>query len=234
MRAVYRKELRQYFRSPLGYVFLASFLAVSGYTFYSANLLSQRANLGAVFNSILVIVIFLIPVLTMRLYAEERKGHIDRLLLTSPVSVTGIALGKYLAALSVFGVGLVFTLPYVMLLLTYSHVGVWSLIGNYIAFSLVVAAFLSISCFLSSLTDSQVIAAVASYTVLIFLWMVGTMYTSVQNPVLRAVAERISFHKTYAEFASGLFNPASALYYLSVIAVFLLFTVLRMEKRRWS
>ena len=234
MRAVYKKELRQYFNSFLGYVFLGAFLAVSGYMFYSTNLVNQRANIGDVFNNILVIVIFMIPILTMRLYAEEKRGKMEQLLLTSPISISGIVVGKYLAALSVFGVALLFTLPYPIVLLLYSQINVWSIIGNYFAFTLVVAAFLAISSFLSSLTDSQVVAAITSYTALIFLWMLGSMYTAIDNETLRLIAGRVSFHNTYSEFAMGLFNPATVLYYLSIIFVFLFFTVRMIDKKRWS
>lgn len=234
MIAVLEKELRQYFNAIMGYVFLSVFLFICGYHFVAGNLILQRNDIGRFFNSIMVTVMFLIPMITMRLFAEERKTKTDQLLLTCPVSITSIVMGKYLAALAVIAVGLMFTLPYPIILIKYGNADIWVILGNYLGFTLALSAFISIGIFISSLTESQVIAAVVSYTVLIGLWLVGLLYPSVNNEALKKVLKHLSLYNKYYEFSIGIFNPASAVYYLTISAVFIFLTVRIIDQRRWN
>lgn len=233
MLAIYKKEIRQYFNSIMGYVFLAMFLLICGWFFTMGNLASQNSDIKTFFGSILVIVMFLIPVITMRSFSEEKKIKTEQLLLTSPISLPAIVIGKYLAALTIFGLGLAVTLAYPVIIAYFGTFDPLVTLGNYFGIVVAVAAFIAIGMFISALTENQVVAAVVSYCVLLGLWMVGIMRTG-KTGILRAVIDFVSFSYKFDEFTMGIFNPASIIYYLSISGIFLFLTIRMLEQRRWN
>lgn len=242
MRAIYRKEMRQYFHSVMGYVFLAIFMLISGFYFTMGNLLSRSGDISYFFQSIISLLMYLIPMLTMRSFAEEKKIKTEQLLFTAPVSTTEIVLGKFLAAMSVFLCGLAVTLLYPIILALFSSntfIGAlqnmfWETLGNYLAIILLVGAFVAIGIFISAITENQVVAAVLSYVVLFGLWVSSSMAVNNQNEVMGAILTGISLFIKYYEMTMGVFNPASILFYITLIFVFLFLTVRVLERRRWS
>ena len=233
MLAIMRRELAAYFRSPVGYIFLAVFYFFSGYFFFANNLFGMNADLGGVFNGLYTLLLFLIPILTMRLLSEERKNKTDQALLTAPVSLTGMVLGKYLASVIVFAIGLAITFVYALVIASITHPN-WGLIfGNLLATLLLGMALISIGIFISSLSENQVIAAVGGFAVGLFFLLVGAM-RAVFTGVTGRIIEAISFYERYFSFALGIFRFADILYFISVCAVFLFLTVRVFEKRRWS
>lgn len=169
MLAVYRKELKSYFTSMIGYVFIAFFLMVIGFYFANLNLMGGYANFEYVLSSLMFLFFILIPVLTMRVVAEERRAKTDQLLLTSPLSVEKIVLGKYLAVASVFLVVVFITLFYPLVLSRYGEVDYATAYAGILGFALLGLAFTALGLFISACTENQVIAAVISFVAILVM-----------------------------------------------------------------
>lgn len=162
MGAIYRREMGAFFTSGAAYVFLAVFYLVSGIFFFNGVISQSTTDTSAMFSSMFYIVIFLIPVLTMRLLSEEKKNKTDQGLLTAPIGLWEIVLGKYFAALTLFIIAESIVFVY-SLILSYLGTVVWStLLGNYFAMLFLGAAFIAVGLFISSLTENQMASAVAS------------------------------------------------------------------------
>lgn len=175
MFAVLKKEMKTYFSSLTGYIFMGFFLILSGIFVSLYNLYTGSPNYNNVLSSINFIFLFLVPVLTMRLMSEEQKQKTDQLLLTSPLSIWDIVLGKYFAAVGVFALTLLITCIYPIILSFFGKLAVAKIIGGYIGFFLLGCAFISIGLFVSSKTDNQVISAVVTFGVLLFIWLLDAI-----------------------------------------------------------
>ena len=172
MLAIMKREFKAYFSSPTGFVFMGFFLLLTGFFFVMSNVLQASPDYNAVLGSITFIFLIVVPVLTMRLISEETKQKTDQLLLTSPLSLTKMVLGKYLAAVGVFLLTLLVTAIYPVLLSFFGSVAVWEILGGYIGFFLLGSSFIAVGLFVSSLTDNQVIAAIVTFVSLLFMWLI--------------------------------------------------------------
>jgi ABC-2 type transport system permease protein len=170
MLAVFTRELKSYFTNITGFIFMGFFLLLSGVFFTLINLGQSNPQFTATLGNIVFIFLFVIPILTMRLLSEESRQKTDTLLLTNPLSITGIIMGKYLAALAVFLITVVVTIIYPVILSTVGFITVSEIVGGYIGVILLGASFIAVGLFISSLTDNQVIAAVVTFGVLLFMW----------------------------------------------------------------
>ena len=233
MKAIFKKELRSYFCSPLGYVFIAVFALVTALFFFIYNLVQGIGDISYVFSNIMLLLVLIIPVLTMRSFAEEKNKKTDQLLLTCPISVGEIVIGKTLAAYVVFALALALTLIYPLIISFYTETAWATVMCNYLGFFLMGAAFISVGIFISSLTENLLISAVASFGALSALYLMDWVSGSVQNPVIAAVANAISVTARYTDFSMGIINISHVIYYLSFIAIFAVLTVTNIEKRRW-
>ncbi|MDD3173408.1 MAG: ABC transporter permease [Herbinix sp.] len=175
MLAIYKKELRTYFTSMIGYVFVAFFLVIIGIWFFIQNLISGYANFEYTLSSITFIFILLVPLLTMRLMAEENKQKTDQLLLTSPLSASSIVIGKLLAVFTVFLTAMLVTCFYPLIMTKFGTVQLGSAYASIFGFTALGAAYLSIGLYISSLTESQVVAAVISFMVFLFTVLMDGM-----------------------------------------------------------
>lgn len=177
MLAIYKKELKSYFTSMIGYVFMALFLVIIGLYFVVYNLFNQFANFEYVLSAISFIFILLIPILTMRLMAEDKRQKTDQLLYTSPLPVSHIIIGKYLAVFTVFlaVVGLISFYPFI--LLQYGNVPLKVAYSAIFGFTLLGGAYIAIGLFISSLTESQVVAAVVSFVVMLLTALMDGIVT---------------------------------------------------------
>ena len=232
MGALYRKELQSYFTSATGYVYLAVFLAISGFIFSTGNLLSQNADIKAYFASISTVLVFLIPILTMRLLAEERKMRTLQLLLTMPISIGDIVLGKFLAALTVFALGLAATLVYPLILALYGGVEPWVTTGNYIGLILLVSAGIAIGLFISALTENQIVAAILTYVVLLGLSLAGSVAPGAHADGPWRHLRLFSLDQHFRNFAYGIFDPADIVFFVTVTLAFLAFSMLAIDARK--
>lgn len=172
MRAVYLKELRSYFTTPLGYVFMAFMLVLFGIYFMLYGLIYQNSDYSYVLDAVTLLILFALPLLTMRMFSEEMKNKTDQLLLTAPVKVWKIVLGKYLAAMTLFSIALVITMlqPIVLSALGGS-VPIQKVVGGYIGFWLYGCAFTAIGMLISSMTENQLVAAIASIGVFMLIFL---------------------------------------------------------------
>ncbi|MBQ7027137.1 MAG: ABC transporter permease subunit [Ruminococcus sp.] len=234
MGAIYRRELGAFFTSGVAYVFLAVFYLFSGYYFYNSVISSGYTDTSPMFRSMFIIVLFLIPILTMRLISEDKKNKTDQGLLTAPVGLWEIVLGKYFAALTIFIIAESIIFVYSFILGMLGDV-VWaSLLGNYFAMLLLGAAFIAVGVFVSSLTENQMTAAVASMVTLYFLYLFDSFADKLTWEWLRKAVVSLSFYTRYTEFTQGIFNLTSVLFYVSTAFLFNFFTVRVLEKKRWS
>ena len=234
MGAIYRREMGAFFTSGLAYVFLAVFYVFSGYYFYNEVITSGYTDTSPLFKNMFRIVLFLIPILTMRLLSEEKKNRTDQGLLTAPVGLWEIVLGKYLAALTIYVIAESVIFIYAMILGYLGDV-VWAtLLGNYFAMLLLGAAFIAVGLFISSLTENQMTAAVFSMALLFFIYLSDSFTERITWEWLYDLTLQLSFYSRYIEFTQGVFNLTSVLFYLSTAFLFNFFTVRVLEKRRWS
>ena len=234
MGAIYRREMGAFFTSGIAYVFLAVFYFFSGYFFYDEVLSSGYTDTSPLFQNMFRIVLFLIPILTMRLLSEEKKNRTDQGLLTAPVGLWEIVLGKYFAALTIYVIAESVVFIYAIVL-GYLGTVVWAtLIGNYFAMLLLGTAFIAVGVFISSLTENQMTAAVFSMAVLWFIYLFDSFSDKITWEWLNKVTSELSFYTRYVEFTRGVFNLTSVLFYLSTAFLFNFFTVRVLEKRRWS
>ena len=256
MFAIYRKELRSYFINPIGYVFLGVFLVFSALLCCYTTIISGSYSTASYFTFLIFSFIILIPILTMRLFAEERKLRTEQLLLTAPVTITGMVLGKYLAALTIFVSGVLIScvnfLPLYIIgsierageSTSIAHIGpvTGEIVGSVIAVILLGAALIAVGTLISSLTENQLSAAVITIGViaLMVLMSVFNLLTDsdgqplIGNYVIRSVIDWVSVLSRFSAFSNGIFDYASLLYYASLAFVFLFLTVRVYEKRRWG
>jgi ABC-2 type transport system permease protein len=178
MLAILKKELNTYFKSMTGYIFMASLLFFVGLFFVLTNLMRMSPQYNSVLSNITFVFMLIVPILTMRLMAEEAKQKTDQLLLTSPISLPKIVIGKYLGAVSVLLLTLMITFIYPLILSTMGTVNWGEVFGGYIGFFLFGSALIAVGLFISSLTDNQVIAAVATFTVLLLFWFIDAIISS--------------------------------------------------------
>lgn len=233
MKAIFKKELRSYFFSPLGYVFIAMFALVTALFFFVYNLVQGIGDMNYLFSNITLLLVLIIPVLTMRSFAEEKSRKTDQLLLTSPISVWEIVAGKTFAAYVVFALALGLTLIYPLILSFYTEMA-WSVVFcNYLGFFLMGATFISIGIFISSLTENLLISAIASFGALFAIYLMDWVSGSVSNPVISLLANAISVTARYTDFSIGIINIPHVIYYISAISIFSALTITNIEKRRW-
>ena len=234
MGAIYRREVGAFFSSSIAYVFLGVFFTICGFFFTIDNLGAGSVNLAGVFSTLFIISIVLIPVLTMRLFSEEKKQKTEQGLLTAPVSLTGIVLGKYFAALTVYLIAISIAFVYGVILALFGTVAWLTLLSNYLAILLVGGAFIAVGLFISSLTENQVAAAIGGVVCLLAFFLVDTLASRVNVGWIQSVLYDLSFYTRYYEFTCGIFNLSSVLFFVSVAVLFNFFTVRVFEKRRWS
>lgn len=234
MLAIYKRELSAYFSTPIGYVFCAIFLALSGAVFSYTTLFSMTADVTSYFTVMLLLLVILVPLLTMKLFSEERKQRTEQLLLTAPVSLYAMVGGKFLAAYTLFaGCTLLSFLSFFILYL-YAHVKTAVLFGNLVAILLLGMTFIAIGIFVSALTENQLAAAIGTVAILLVLVLVSFLNSVISVYWIRFVLSSISVFARFQNFTQGVFDIAALFYYLSVSAVFLFLTVRVFEKRRWG
>lgn len=234
MITIFRREFGAYFSSPVGYAVLAAFMFFSGIFFYRQCLFLDTSNMSGVFSSMFAIVIFIIPLLTMRLFSEETRNRTDQALLTSPVGIPSIVFAKYLSALAMLAVCLC---SYLIegLILSFISSPDWSvIIGNVFAMCVLGSAFIAIGIFISSLTESMIVAALISFVINVLITLLDNLSATVSNEFVTGLINTISFQEKYSDFAIGLISCSDVVYFLSVTFIFLFLTDRVIERRRWA
>ncbi|MDO5311426.1 MAG: Gldg family protein, partial [Clostridia bacterium] len=234
MDAIFTREWRSYFLSPIGYIFSGVFIALCSFFFVNGALMYQSADISVVFSNINIVYLFLVSILTMGLFSSERSRRTDMLLLTAPVSVTKIVTAKYLAAMWVFLTTLILTLIYPIIFRIFGAPPMSEIIGAYVGFILLWGAFIAIGLFISTLTESQMIAAVMTFGILLVVFYMNALAAGIKNPTLQSIVRWFSLMDRYAEFESGVLNLVNVVYYISFIVVFLFLSVQVLCRRRVS
>lgn len=236
MTAIYKRELRAYFTTVTGWLFVAAQLCLAGLYFFVVNLLSGYGNVAQTVSSILFLLLLTTPVLAMRILAEERKQKTDQLILTSPVSIAGIVCGKYLAMATVFTIPVAVMALFPLILRRYGSVAMQESYTAILVYYLFGLACLSICLFLSSLTESQVIAAVLSFAVLFIGYMMSGIRSliSENGNLLTKALGAFDFSERLNAMLGGTLDGKAVLYFLTIIGVFLFFTTQSIQKRRYQ
>ena len=248
MLAIYKKEMRSYFINPIGYVFAGVFFIMSALLCCYTTIVSSSYDTSSYFMMMVFAFVILIPLLTMRLFAEERKLRTEQLLMTAPVSITGMVMGKFLAALTLFASSLLISCINFIPIYAFAsiergnesynttHIGpvTGQVIGCLVGILLIGAAFIAIGTFISALTENQLAAAVVTISVILGMVLLSFVNTLIDNYVIRFVVDWFSVLSRFNNFSYGLFDFSALLYYASITFVFLFLTVRVYEKRRWG
>ncbi len=234
MKAIYKRELKSYFTSPIGFLFVGLFMYFCATNFIDGPILNQLADPFYTFRAANMLFVFLVPILTMRSFSEERAKKTDQLLLCSPVSIYEIVLGKYLGALSVFGIALILSVVFPITLSLFAVVSVKEVIASYIGMILLWGTTVSIGIFISSVTENQVIALILSMGLFLLIYLIDALATSfINNAVILKIVSWISILERYDEIQTGILDVGSILYYLSLTFSFLFLTVRAIDRRRY-
>lgn len=232
MCAIYKKELRAYLTSMTGYIFMAVLLAVTSLYYVANCLVGGYPVFGAILSSVYFVLLIIVPVLTMRSMAEEKRQKTDQLLMTAPVSLWKIVLGKYLAMVTVFLIPMAILCLYPLILLRFGSVSLPMAYTAILGYTLFGAACLAIGLFLSAVTESQVIAAVLTFGVLFFLNMASGIANVIgASGLLASILNALCIYQPFINFVQGMFDLTGILYYVTVIVLALFLTVQLMQKK---
>jgi ABC-2 type transport system permease protein len=245
-----RKELSSYFRSPIAYGVMAFFALIAGYFFYVAVVYFVRRGLESsmmgqsfpmdlnefvirpVFSNISVIGLFLIPMITMRLFAEEKRTGTIELLVTSPLRDLEIIIGKWAAALILYAAMLGISVLSMALLFAYGQPDWKPILVGYLGLLLLGGALLSIGTFISTCTKNQIVAGVAGFAICLLLWVLDWA-SSFETSVTARVISYLSVLQHFDSFSKGVLDVKDIVFYLSVIFVGLFLTARSLESLRW-
>jgi ABC-2 type transport system permease protein len=230
-----RRELSAFFLSPIAYVVLALFLVLTGIFFVTDNFLpGEEASLRITFGNYLpVILVFIIPMLTMRLLSEEFRGGTIETLMTAPVSDADVVLGKFLGTLVFYLVLLGTTLLHVILVAAFGSLDVGLVICSYLGLLLLGGLYISVGLFFSACTRNQVIAVVCSFVLLAVFTFLANYLAREQQGILRVVLQHVSIVAHFQDFARGLVDTNHLVFFLTTTGLFLFLTVKVLESRRW-
>ena len=249
--AIANKELRAYFASPIGYIVLGLFSLLYGYFFYSILLYfvrqsTQMGQFGAngqtlninqdmirfLLQNITILVLFLMPMITMRTYSEEKRSGTIELLLTSPLTDLQIVIGKFLGALALWAAALLISLIHVGLLFVYGSPEWKPIVVGYVGLLLFGGCFISVGLFISSLTKNQIVAGTSTFGILLLLWVVNWISPYV-DPGTQQTIDYLSVINHFDDFAKGVIDTSHLVYYVSFIAFGLFLTAKSVDSERW-
>lgn len=224
MWAIFKKELRTYFLSPIGYIAVGLFLAVYSVFFYLTTIQYGVVDLGNLYYATARYgLLLIVPILTMRMFAEERKTGTEQLLLTSPRSVTGIVLGKFLAAVAVVLITLIISLMYFIIVSFFGKANIVTVLVTMLGFLLLGMAAISFGTLASSITENQIIAAIITIAFLVIPWFL---------PDINSGFSSINLMDKFMKFPSGLISITDAIGLISFTAMCILLTILFMKRRK--
>lgn len=247
MIAIFKREFKSYFTNPLGFIILAVFYFVSGH-YFSVYYTNGSPYIDYVLISVANLSLFIVPAITMRLFSDERRQKTDQALLTAPVKLINIVLGKFLAALALYTLGFAITIIFEMIVASYIPVNLFYYLYAYLGAILFGAAVISVGMFISSLTESPVVSVVFTLLVNVFL-MMGMLASSINTPAADTWLKKVfawivdkfvlflnamNFTVMLDGFASKTFVIKDVVYFISVTAAFIFLTERSLEKRRWS
>lgn len=234
MGAILKRELGAYFSSATAYVVMAVYFFFSGLFFNFYCISANSSSLSYVYGNMFYIILFLIPIITMKTFAEEKKQKSDQALLTAPTSLTEIVLGKFLGAFCLYAICCCIFLVYAVVISFFASPE-WSVIlCTFIGIQLLGGSLIAINVFISVMTESMVVAAVIGMGVGLVISMTNYLISLIQVDWIKNILNKINFLSYYENFTYGILSIVDVVFFLSVTALFLFFTVRVLEKRRWS
>ena len=233
MNAIFKREFKSYFTNPIGYIVLAVFYFFLG-LYFSMIYAAGSPDIEMVISAMSTIVVFAMPILTMRLMSEDRRQKVDQALLTAPVSLYSIVLGKFLAAFAVFALGFAPTLIFEIIIAVKVSVNIFSFLYALLGMLLLGGAVIAIGMFISSLTESTVISGILTWLVNILVLYMTNFASMISVEWIANIFNRMAFVSVFESFSENVFSVSDVVYFLSIIAVFLFLCVRSLEKRRWS
>jgi len=223
MWAVFKKEVKSYFLSPIGYVFIGLFLAMCSVFFYLDVVNYGSLQFENMFYSASTVLTFIVPILTMRMFAEERKVGTEQLLYTSPRSITSIVMGKFLAAVFVIVITEICTLAYLAILYFFGQPHLQTVLVTLLGFLMLSMAYISFGMFASSITENQIIAGVITIGFFIITWFL---------PNFSSIFEPLSLINMFDKFPSGLIALEEIVTYISFTLFFVLLTIIVLQRKK--
>jgi len=248
--AIAEKELRSYFASPIAYILIGLFCLLFGWFFYvylmafvqqSEQMMQFGGGGGAnvnqmmirgLFQNTAVIILFVMPMITMRTYSEEKRSGTVELLLTSPVTDLEIILGKFIGALALYAAMLLVTMLYMLILFKIGNPEWRPIVAGYLGLLLMGGCFLSTGLFISSLTKNQIVAGFLTFATFLMLWIINWLGES-SSPTTREVLNYLSITEHFDDFAKGIIDTKNAIYYMTFILIGLFLTAKSVDSERW-
>lgn len=236
MSAIFKRELRSFFTSPIAYLVIAVLFVISGYYFYIANLEYGYKSMTYVYTTLFTYACFLVlPILTMRLFSDEKRQKTDQALLTAPISLTGIVLGKFLAAFVVFLIGISITLVQALVIATVTTPEWLTIFANFLGLALyggmVIAAGLLFSC----LTESQLVAALITFAFELIITSIDYLETVFADTKwMVSTVQFLSVSIRYQNFTSGTIHYDDVIFFVSLQALLLFLAVRILDRKRWN
>ena len=234
MFTIFKRDFLAYFRTPVGYVFMGVFLGLSGLLFYLYNLQNLSGDLLTFLSTMTMLVMLLCPLLVMRLICEDRQKHTDQLVLTSPVSITGVVFGKYLAAAAVMLITILLTNVYTLIIALCGRVYMGEWFVGYLGFTLQSLSFLALDLFVTCFAKNQMTGAVTAFAANFLLWMADMLADNLSAAWLGSALRFISLYDRYEPFRLGQLSYSGILFFISFIACCLVAAIRVMDARRFS
>lgn len=227
---IFKKDLKSLFVSPLAYIVIAIFLALN--SFFLLKDISE-AGMRDIFGFMATLFIFTMPLITMRTFSEELRNGTDELLMTSPLTLTQIVVGKFLAVLGLLIAIMILSGQYVIIIAVYGKPDWGPIITGYIGLILLCGSFAALGVFASSLSKNQMVAAVITFGAVLFVIAIEQLSAVFTGTTASKVLEALGIINHYLDFDKGVIDSTHIIYYFAFIFLFLFFTVRRLEARRW-
>ncbi|MBQ6847659.1 MAG: ABC transporter permease [Clostridia bacterium] len=249
MSAIFKREFKSYFTTPVGYIVLAAFYFFLGLYFYMI-FSSGSPQIGNVIIAMTTVTVFIMPILTMRLMSDDRRQKVDQVLLTAPVKIWSIVLGKFFAAFSVYALAFAPTVFFEIIILSKVTVSVLPYLYALLGILLLGGALIAMGMFISSLTESPAISAILSLIINVLVLYMSSFTSMITVPEgsttffgkiwekivsgFMLFLEKAAFISVSESFSETIFSVMDIIYFLSIIAIFVFLSVRSLEKRRWS
>ena len=234
MSAIFKRELSSYFNSVVGFLVLAVFYFFSGVFFYVYCLYYDSSSMSLVFSSMSIVNVFLIPLITMKSFSEEKRRKTDQALFTAPVSLFSVVMAKFLAAFVLYALCNAIYLLYAVFIALFTTPDWVVLLTTLLGTLLMGAALIAVDLFISALTESQAIAAVFAIGAGLLITLIDSLASLISVDFFKNLLYAISFNRHFSAFTSGIITLSGVVFFLSVTGIFLFLCVRVFEKRRWS
>lgn len=233
MLAIFKREFKSYFSTPIGYIVLAAFYFFLGLNFWDIFSYGMP-QVEYVISQMLTVAVFLMPILTMRLMSEDRRQKVDQALFTAPVKLTSIVLGKFFAAFAVFAIAFIPTMIFEIIIMAYVSVNILTYFYALLGILLLGAALIAIGMFISCLTESSVISAILTLVINLLTLYMTAFSQLISVEWISAALQKMAFINMFSNFGNEYFSLPDVFYFLSITVAFLFLCVRALEKRRWA